>query len=884
MVDGRQAEREKLQREAARGARARSALRGDLGPVLKRWASGAVLPTSAKVREFAGHYLGGRLEQAGGCISSPVFGLSASAVPERGRELRTILQWGLQGDRMEDLCLAVVGTAMVTVVKRDKRNGSAVGHHLTPIVDRCGEAARETALGQFITEVQGTKAMEGARTGKEHTWQERSRMESIAALLAGQARSALGDDIGVHVGGREVVSIVNQAGDPRMLTLKRPSLEDWELLDLARRTKGEADVHRPVWLSFAMLVLCASQNAAGMWALVDLPSRGKGKLRGLALSADAEEAIGGDLEKWLAMGFVAEPMVVPPASGDYLTVKHRPVAGAPGPKGIKTDARGTAAWDAAAECMAGTAWTIARDTLAFARTEAGRPYVDKSEPLAGHREMVLGQAGRLALEEAIYLPIYMDFRGRVYYRPSLITVQGNDLQKSLMVFPSDGTELDADGEEALISHAAGLYGGPQKLDKAPFSEREAWWYEMQGKPLEEVLEVADEPLQLYTVMSMVRNREANRVACQIDGTCNGLQHLSALFRDETAAPHVNLCASTREDRPADIYARVADGVHRRLLLVGGDPWAGRILATVKIDRKLCKKPVMVLPYGGTRGTIEDAAHEAVLEQQPYAEHQGVRLCPWRECLRPDGAGGWTRDADAVAGDYLAFRERDLDSHPLLRLDCQRLGGIIWDVINEMLPRPMAAMRAFRSIARCVGARTLEWTPGGDTVSSAGTDERLWIVQAKSVAATSGLSFKGLHLPETVRGLKVRLGRDEVDKKAHMTGIVANFIHSQDADHLARTMRRFCTSTPSFGAIHDCLLTRPSLMTRLGSNVRSAFYSKYGTSQGHPLHQPVRLRDLKTGSLDEYPSWYALAEACKVEFPVLGTWDPEEVNHSAWFFS
>ena len=787
---------------------------------------------------------------------------------------------------MDDLCLAVVGTAMVRVAGRTHKEGlSAI--HLTPVVAACAEAARETALGQFITEVQGVKAMEGARTGKEHTWQERSRMESIAALLAGQARSALGDDIGVHVGGREVVSIVNLNGDPRMLTLTRPSLADWELLDLARRTKGEADVHRHVWLSFAMLVLCASQNAAGLWALVGLPSRGKGKLRGLALSEDAEEAIRADLDKWLSLGFIAEPMVVPPVSGDYLTVKHRPVAGAPGPKGIKTDARGTAAWEAAAHVMAGTAWTIARGTLAFARTEAGRSYVEASEPLPGRREMVLGAAARLATEEAIYLPIYMDFRGRVYYRPSLITVQGNDLQKSLMVFPSDSTELNADGEEALISHAAGLYGGPQKLDKAPFSERESWWYDMQGRPIEEALEGADEPLQLYTLLDMVRNREANRVACQIDGTCNGLQHLSALFRDETAAPHVNLCASTREDRPADIYARVAERVLARLRALGsGNPWADRLMATVHIDRKLCKKPVMVLPYGGTKGTIEDAVHEAVLAQQPYAAHQGVRLCPWRECLRPDGRGGWTRDVEAVAGDYLAFRDRDLSGHPLLRLDCQRLGGIVWDVINEMLPRPMAAMRAFKAIARHVGSRALEWTPGHmEAAPGAESTEPLWVVQAKSVATLSRSNLKGLHLPETVRGLKLRTGKDEVDAASHVTGIVANFIHSQDADHLARTMRLFWTgSASSFGAIHDCLLSRPSLMTRLGSNVRSAFYSKYGTSRGHPLEQPVRLRNVKTGKLEEWPTWYSLAEACKVEFPVLGSWDPREVLESSWFFS
>ena len=72
------------------------------------------------------------------------------------------------------------------------------------------------------------------------------------------------------------------------------------------------------------------------------------------------------------------------------------------------------------------------------------------------------------------------------------------------------------------------------------------------------------------------------------------------------------------------------------------------------------------------------------------------------------------------------------------------------------------------------------------------------------------------------------------------------------------------------------------MSTLSGAVRYAFQLHYGME--HPLLNPVRLRDLKTGHVEEFTSWYTLAEKCEVEFPEVGSWRPEEVLESAWFFS
>lgn len=880
----RQLAREKAQRQAASGKRASSILRGDMGPVLRRWVSGAIVPVAGRLRALCTAQAAGDYDGAAALTASPVFGL-----PQLGesRDLLAVTQWALKADHAEDLVLAVLGTAIsLTATSKDGQ-----GVPLTRLLTACAGVARETALGQFLTQIQGAKAMLRVRRSGKAAWAQGKKLDSVAALMSGQVRSAL-DAVPLEeipIRGKEVVSILTPAGETRRVDLRRPEPGDWKLLEVARRVKGEQDAHLATWCAFAMLVLCCAQAHSGWFDLVKMPRRHSAArtrrhrraAHGVVLSPAAWDAIKGDLDRWLSLGFIYEPMIVPPERGDYLSVKHREVAGGRGPRGMKTNANGTAAWAIATEVMAGTAWSVPERTLEALRdAPAVRDLAARAEPDEARRDLILAGYRKLA-KDTFYLPLFMDFRGRVYGRSTLVTYQGRDLQKALICFPpSHNPHIWSEQEwHAVALHVSALYGGPEKLDKATLAERSDWLVRvLKGNqaPMEMLLLQADEPLQLYTALMLIQAGEWDRIACQIDGTCNGLQHLSALFRDETAAPWVNLCGAGLDEPPRDIYAEVAKRVEA-VLAASGEAWARRVRSAVRIDRKLCKKPVMVLPYGGTRTTIEDAVLEAILEQGPDSD-----VWCWGYIPDADKGRAW-RWPDWTDGNYAAFSDRELKDHPLLHLDAKRLGGLVWDAIVEILPKPMAAMQAFRDIAKAVGERSLEWSTGFQS----GDQPALWIVQAKARADATGLKFKGFHLPGSVRGLRIRAGRDEVDAHSHTTGIVANFIHSQDAAHLARTMAGFravSPGPPAFGAIHDCYITRPSLMGALGEATRAAFEAQY---MQDPLGQPVRLRHPASPSSvpsEEFPSWYALAEAVGVTFPERGSWDPSEVRRSAWFFS
>lgn len=905
----RQVKRERLQRQAALGRRIGSVQDGSLGPIIKRWINASVGPVSHRLQLAASFYGANDYPAFCSVLDSPLFELQAAVAEGVGERtaLNAVFYWITRGkgEYADDVILAALGTAISALAQstlkytaeRGRKQDKGKGLFLTATLSAMADAARETALGQFLTQVQGAEAMERVRRKDRSSWAQRNKMDAIAALLFGQVLPQLiseerGEVTLGKLGTRSILSVIRQTSDgpiERRLSLRKPQQEDWELLEVARKVKGEADPHKAAWMTFALTVLCAAQAEHGWFDIGK--SRKEGKQRGQRWSAwrlflaDApSNALSHDLERWLQMGFSNYPMVVPPEHGDYLTVKHKQVVGRRGPMGYATEAEGTTSWDTACEVMANTPWQVNKETLAAINTGPLWEAALKSQ--GGHEDTlrnVLGAYAREADEQAIYMPLYMDFRGRIYPRTTWVTYQGTDVQKGLLRFPQR-TPKGGPYPDAFVMHMANLYGNG--LDKTGFTNRRHWFDSLMNVGWKNEPE---EAIQFFAAWEMWKQGHWDSVPAQIDGTCNGLQHLSALFRDELAAPYVNLTASSYEDTPSDTYQRVADLVLDMMsdkvaaheVNHGGatftNPnwkWISRSIGNYEINRKLCKKPVMVLPYGGTFDAIEKAVIESVLDQQPDATI-------WQECKVRVPFAGLVVDEEAVQalqgghGGYLAFKDRPLAEHPLFLTDMRKLAQYVLEAIKKVIPRAMAAMDAFRQIAAKVGTRTLEWSTGFG-------EKPLWVVHAYPMSARSSLSLRGFHLPNSIRGLALLNGKDEVDPRAHRSGIVANFIHSQDATHLARTMGAFrAAGGTSFGAVHDCFMARPSEMGLLNIATRVSFETQYTLD---PLMQPVRLRDIHTGKVEEFPSWHAMAHSMGVHFPDMGSWKPEEVLKSAWFFS
>lgn len=879
--DNRRAEqiqRERSQRDAALGRRTQSAQDGTLGPVIARWINTSVGPIAERLRLASKAYIGKEFSEFASLLDSPVFGLCEAVGNDNGgNSLWPILQWCLKGKSpgragdiegrttyADDMVLACLGTVISMIATSSLHDHRTRDDHkrvsLAAALGNAGDACRETGVGQFITQVQGAEAMLRMRRPDRSSWAQSDAMQGVAHMMQGQVRTQLeaearGELNLERVGTRAVLKVMTQLKE-RRVSLRPPEVGDWQFLEsVLKAPKREADPNKAAWVNFALIILCCAQAEHGWFDLMmeRKAKQAKGrhyKARYLVFADEPFRHLRKDLDKWLHLGFVMEPMIVKPEMGDYLTVKHRPIAGRPGPMGNRTEAvdgdgKPCSAFQVACDVMADTPWQVARETLE-ALKEGGELYeLAKKTSVSGDDALarrIIGEYSRVAGHGEIFLPIYMDFRGRVYPKTTWVTYQGTDMQKGLLRFPHRDENLSHPAVETIDRHLKNL-----RKD--------------------------DSYVQEFTAAKLYESGQWNSIPCQIDGTCNGLQHLSALFRDETAAPWVNLDPCTFEDHKADIYGRVAEGVlddmsGSRSMGFGGpalyssrpafQQWMKRVTFQTKINRGLLKKPVMVLPYGGTMNAIEDAITLGILSQNP-------------------SKAIWTNpeDPDVVAGGYGAFEGRELKDHPLFRSDMKKLSSLVYANIKKVIPRAMDAMDAFRDIAGKVGERTLEWSTGF------GTDP-LWVVHAYPKSARSGQSLRGLHFPNSVRGLQLKSGRDEVDPRAHRSGIVANFIHSQDAGHLARTMEYFKEAGgTSFGAIHDCYLARPSEMGILNRETRVAFFGQY---RYDPLSYPTRLRDLVSGKVESYDSWYLMAKDLGVSFPDRGKWDPAGVLKSSWFFS
>jgi DNA-directed RNA polymerase len=227
---------------------------------------------------------------------------------------------------------------------------------------------------------------------------------------------------------------------------------------------------------------------------------------------------------------------------------------------------------------------------------------------------------------AIYFPQRLDFRGRVYSAGTTLHPQGPDECRALLEFAA-GKEVGNAGIRWLGIHGANLYGH----DKVSLDDRYDWAW----KHRDHAKAVADDPLT-YRHLWVEADKPwsflawcfewaaawsmpspamfVSHMPIALDGTCNGLQHYAAMLRDEVGGKAVNLVPG---DRPNDVYADVAEVVRNKLsdlaATTGPEQWIYDRLFQVGIDRSITKRPVMVLPYGGTYKSCHEytaAAHSA----------------------------------------------------------------------------------------------------------------------------------------------------------------------------------------------------------------------------------------------------------------------------------
>jgi len=465
-------------------------------------------------------------------------------------------------------------------------------------------------------------------------------------------------------------------------------------------------------------------------------------------------------------------------------------------------------------------------------------------------------ADRFSSFNALYFPYVLDFRGRAYPAPMFLQPQGTDLAKGLLEF-SEGKAVGENGWWWLAVHGANcLAEDPDsglKIDKLSLQERVDWVFDNTDRlcrvaqdPYEHTLwDSADKPLQFLAFCyewadfadywNDDRPEEyISHIPVAMDGSCNGLQHFSAMLRDPIGGAAVNL---TPQDRPADIYQEVADRALERATedAAEGNLLASAWLQTGFIDRKLCKRPVMTMPYGSKQFGMREQILEVIREKIEGG-------WPGFEAVNQDGelyyGKGWHE-----AG-YMA--------------------AVIWEAIGKVVVSAREAMDWLQQAAGLAAkdALPIYWTaPSGFPVMQAYPAMQLRMVKTM----LAGNIIKPRLQDEQ---------QDKLDKTRQRNGVSPNFVHSLDAAAMMLTIHAAQEyGVTAFAMVHDSYGTHAADAETLAACTRVAFVDMYEAFDPLKKLRDELLDQLPEESTGELP-----------ELPEAGSLDLRQVEESDYFFS
>ncbi|MCB0156466.1 MAG: hypothetical protein KDF65_16835 [Anaerolineae bacterium] len=376
---------------------------------------------------------------------------------------------------------------------------------------------------------------------------------------------------------------------------------------------------------------------------------------------------------------------------------------------------------------------------------------------------------------AHHYPHQADFRGRCYPIPASLNHQQDDLSRGVLLF-NKPVKLNDDGHRWLAIHAANCWG----FDKASFDDRVKWCAQNSGLIVDtarkgvdsDTWKGCDKPWQFYSAcLALTDEKYAECLPCHRDGTCNGLQHYSAMGRDAKAAALVNIVDT---DKPGDAYSLVAENTIKILQERYDDKTNtkfqmthGQVLDSVGhlLNRSFAKIPVMVKLYGATSMRIRNY----------IGEH-----------LRDNGV-------DRVAASNYSTVLRD----------------VVLEAVRETYPEATAIM---------------EWLQQSATLLAKENAHAEWVTPLGFPVCQDYTTTKSIRVETPLRLMKLYFSRsgEKVAASKSANALAPNFVHSVDATHMMMVANRCRDAGIDFAMVHDSFWTHASHMELLGAIIRETF--------------------------------------------------------------
>ena len=473
-----------------------------------------------------------------------------------------------------------------------------------------------------------------------------------------------------------------------------------------------------------------------------------------------------------------------------------------------------------------------KEALIKWKREASKVYSDRAKQNSKFIQVrqIMQEAEMLLNKGGFFYPYQLDFRGRIYPKPAMLSPQSADYSRALLKFKF-GKRIGNNFDTFAVA-GAGLFG---EADKEELPIRVQWVRDNAQK----IIDCADKPLEHSWWASADKSycflawcfefREYAKTGysdsfittlpIQADCSNSGLQHYSAMMRDEFGGKATNLVPL---NKPSDVYNIVANKVMDKLRH-NNKPLA-KLWLKYGVDRKICKKPVMCLPYSLTRYSCRQYLEDHIVKEKNE------------------------RGKQHKFGDDL-FKAT------------QFLTPIVWLSINEVVVGARQIMNYLKTISRLVASENLPvtWTtPLGFPVQM-----MCYKKESKRVKTKMG---------DSIVKLSIASDTNVIDKRKTSQSVCPNFIHSLDAAVLQlAVVKAKEKGVDNFSMIHDsfgCTVSDNEIMAKA---IRDSFCEIYKEDVLQNFANEMRQMLFSEKNLKKFP-----------ESPRRGKLDLDLVRKSVFF--
>jgi len=516
-------------------------------------------------------------------------------------------------------------------------------------------------------------------------------------------------------------------------------------------------------------------------------------------------------------------------------------------------------------------------------------------------------------QDVFYQYMQADYRGRLYYSESFLNYQGSDLARGMMTF-ARGKPMTEDGLFWLAVHTANSFNQSYNIDEIPewceadyvkylkdenlesisvdkftLEDRVRWTndnmeviIEMGRKSI--VANIAEKAvsflsccLEWFDYQRAVKDNRIHisHLPVPVDGSNNGWQHLGAISKDSQTGRLVGLIPV---DIQHDFYVQTAKQLYQ-----------------LTTDERL----------------------KGILDQMPM-KHIRKGISKRGSMTRAYSAG-----AKKIA-ENMFFDCKAEDFHVeygITQDDCDKLAKLLIKAINMVCPGPLHTMAYLQKLAQYEIGEYAKYDKYG---KPAGPDYKQLVKDQKALYTKKDKSDEDIELLNeltvTLRSYQSKLvhgnGRSELkwvtpsgfnvvyqnfttatrkcrgtisgyksESKGHkgvnhvarvptktpdirgfMCGVSPNYIHSQDASHMALVIEEW---NGDFGAVHDSFSTHACDVESLLARTKQSFIEMYDKENYYDLIQQNIITD---------------ATNLDVEQPELGDLDVTQIYESDYFFA